>query len=223
MIENGRTSLFFAIMSCRENVCVCVWWAYVFRVHILDGNDSRWTIRCYFPRVVNCQVAFTTRRFSRLSPSREKIRRGARSVKFRNFETTAKNLFTVLESQMAKGWRDNENSFLEKRRFLARERAAIDNRQVEKSTQIGGRGRRNQRGRQWKIAEKWKRDENKSDDRYTLSSKSFYPPAFIHSGECFMEIASAADASALCVRDAPAWICIVTLFREEKRPVSRSL
>lgn len=53
--------------------------AYAFRVHALGGNDGGWTIRRYFPRVVNCRLAFAARRFSAFSVEERKRKRARKS------------------------------------------------------------------------------------------------------------------------------------------------
>lgn len=61
--------------------------AYVFRVHALGENVSGWTIQRYFPRVVNCRVAFAaTRRLSTFTVPEEEKRR---EVYFKNFGKTS--------------------------------------------------------------------------------------------------------------------------------------
>lgn len=101
---------------------------------------------------------------------------------------------------MAKEWRDNESFFLKKHcRSLAcaKERRSITDgsRRTRKSAdEVGGGIRGEDNGKSRRKGTKIKVTIGILSPN---TPKSFYPPAFIHSGECFMEIASAADASAL--------------------------
>lgn len=105
--------------------------------------------------------------------------------------------------------RARESLLLENRRrytYLREERSIKEKR----NTQIGGRGRNG--GGRIREEDNGKSRKRRGTTKIKVStigrlfpsplptpgySKSSYPPALIHSGECFMEIASAADASAL--------------------------
>lgn len=195
----------------RAYVYMRAWRAYAFRVHILGGNDSRWTIRCYFLRRSQlssciCDSTFTI-------PG----------------ENSSRENFAVLESQMAKGCRVNEIFFLEKRcRSLACERAAIDNRQVEKNTQVGGRGRRGggirgeDNGKSRKSGEETKIKVTIGILSPSIRSRFILRPSFIR-GNVSWKLLPPPTRLLFTPRDALPWICIVTLFREETRPVCHAL
>jgi len=83
--------------------------AYAFRVHALDGG---WTIRRYFPRVVNCRVAFSARRLSTFTVTKEKPRR---EVYFEDFEGIARKPFrSIRKSIRAKRRAERRNLTIER-------------------------------------------------------------------------------------------------------------